>query len=303
MDHSPPPFFKQGPSANARLAFFALLALALLVIDSRTGLLNAMRQGIGTVLYPLQRTLLVPRDAFTLGTDYLSEVTRLRAENGELRRIETANARQLLQVEQLAQENRQLRELMGARERSAVKSVVAEVLYDTRDPFTRKLVLDKGLQHGVSSGQPVVDPAGVVGQITRVYPLSSELTVLTDRNMTIPVQVQRNGVRAIAFGGAEPGRMELRYMSVNADLREGDAVVTSGLDSLYPPGLPVGRITSIDRSRTGNFARVLVDPIAGVDRSRLLLVLQVDKAAQPGLPSPPEAADPRAKRAAVRAKE
>jgi len=303
MDHSPPPFFKQGPSANARLAFFALLALALLVIDSRTGLLDAMRQGIGTVLYPLQRTLLVPRDAFSLGTDYLTEITRLRAENGELRRIETANARQLLQVEQLAHENRQLRELMGARERTAVKSVVAEVLYDTRDPFTRKLVLDKGLQHGVAAGQPVVDPDGVVGQITRVYPLSSELTVLTDRNMTIPVQVQRNGVRAIAFGGAEPGRIELRYMSVNADLKEGDAVVTSGLDSLYPPGLPVGRIASVDRSRTGNFARVVVDPIAGVDRSRLLLVLQVDKASQPGLPLPPEAGDLRSKRAAARAKD
>jgi rod shape-determining protein MreC len=302
MDHSPPPFFKQGPSANARLAFFALLALALLVIDSRTGLLDAMRQGIGTVLYPLQRTLLVPRDAFSLSTDYLSEINRLRTENAELRRVETANARQLLRVEQLAQENRQLRELMGARERSAVKSVVAEVLYDTRDPFTRKLVLDKGLQHGVAAGQPVVDPAGVVGQITRVYPLSSELTVLTDRNMTIPVQVQRNGVRAIAFGGAEPGRMELRFMSVNADLKEGDAVVTSGLDSLYPAGLPVGRIASIDRSRTGNFARVVVDPIAGVDRSRLLLVLQVDKTAQP-VPAPADAADPRSRRAAARGKD
>jgi rod shape-determining protein MreC len=300
MDRSPPPFFKQGPSSNARLAFFALLAVALLVIDSRTGLLGAMRQGIGTVLYPLQRTLLVPRDALSISSDYLGEIHQLRAENAELRRIEAANARQLLQVEQLAQENRQLRELTGARERTAVRSVVAEVLYDTRDPFTRKLVLDKGLQHGVAAGQPVVDPSGVVGQVTRVFPLSAELTVITDRNMTIPVQVQRNGLRAIASGGAEPGRMELRYMSVNADLKEGDVVTTSGLDSLYPPGLPVGRIASIERGRTGNFARVLVDPVAGVDRSRLLLVLLVDKT---GLPPPPpaETAEPgRGKRAAVR---
>jgi rod shape-determining protein MreC len=301
MDHSPPPFFKQGPSSNARLAFFALLGIALLVIDSRTGMLNAMRQGIGTVLYPLQRTLLVPRDALTLGTDYLGEITTLRAENNELRRIEIANARQLLQVEQLAQENRQLRELAGARDRAVVRSVVAEVLYDTRDPFSRKLVLDKGVQQGVASGQPVVDATGVVGQITRVFPLSSELTLLTDRTLTIPVQVQRTGLRSIAFGGAEPGRMELRYMSVNADLKEGDTLVTSGLDGLYPAGLPVGRIAVVDRSRTGNFARVVVDPIAGVDRSRLLLVLLVDKT---GVPPPPPAAEsaelPRGKRAAIR---
>lgn len=299
MDRSPPPFFKQGPSANARLAFFALLGIALLVIDSRTGMLGAMRQGVGTVLYPLQRTLLVPRDALSMSTDYLGEIHRLRTENAELRRVETANARQLLQVEQLAQENRQLRELLGARDRTVVKSVVAEVLYDTRDPFSRRLVLDKGLQHGVALGQPVVDAAGVVGQVTRVFPLSSELTLVTDRNMTIPVQVQRTGLRAIAFGGGEPGRMELRYMSVNADLREGDVVATSGLDSLYPPGLPVGRIAVVDRSRTGNFARVVVDPLAGVDRSRLLLVLLVDKSHLPPPPGEPVEAS-RGKRVARR---
>jgi rod shape-determining protein MreC len=301
MDHSPPPFFKQGPSANARLVFFALLGVCLLVIDSRTGLMQAMRQGIGTVLYPLQRTLLVPRDALSLGTDYLSEVNRLRSENAELRRVEIANARQLLQVEQLAHENRQLRELTGARDRAAVRSVVAEVLYDTRDPFSRKLVLDKGLQHGLAAGQPVVDAAGVIGQITRIFPLSAELTLITDRNLTVPVQVQRNGLRAIAFGGPEPGRMELRYMSVNADVKEGDLMVTSGLDSLYPAGLPVGRIVTVDRSRTGNFARVLVEPVAGVDRSRLLLVLLVDRTGQPSLPPPPEeAVTVRGKRAIAR---
>lgn len=301
MDRSPPPFFKQGPSANARLAFFALLSIALLVVDSRTGLLGALRQGVGTVLYPLQRVLLMPRDAVSLSSDYLSEIHRLRTENGELKRIEISNARTLLQVEQLAQENRQLRELMGARDRAAVKSVVAEVLYDTRDPFTRKLVLDKGLQQGVAAGQPVVDVQGVVGQITRVFPLSAELTLVTDRDMTIPVQVQRNGLRAISFGGAEPGRMELRFMSVNADLREGDTVVTSGLDGLYPAGLPVGRIVRVERGRTGNFARVLVDPIAGVDRGRMLLVLLVERTGLPPPPPPPQAAAPRGKLPAKRA--
>ena len=299
MDRSPPPFFKQGPSANARLAFFTLLGLALLMIDARTGLLSAMRQGVGTVLYPLQRGLLVPRDTLSMTFDYVGEIARLRTENSELRRIEAANARQLLQVEQLTQENRQLREVMQARDRSAVKSVVAEVLYDTRDPFSRKLVLDKGLQQGITAGQPVVDATGVVGQITRVFPLTAELTMVTDRNLSIPVQVQRSGQRAIATGSTTAGRLELRYMLVNADIREGDTIVTSGLDSLYPPGLPVGRVVTIDRSGSGNFARVVVEPIGSIESSRLLLVLLVDRS---GLPPPPpdEAIEtPRSKRAAA----
>jgi len=284
MDRSPPPFFKQGPSANVRLALFAVLALAVLVFDARTQSLAALRQGIGTVLYPLQRVLLVPRDTLSAGFDYVGDINRLRTENAELRRLEAANARQLLEVEHLAQENHQLRELMGARDRAPVRSQVAEVLYDSRDPFTRRIVLDKGLQQGIVNGQPVIDSAGVVGQVTRVFPLSSELTLLTDRHIAIPVQVQRNGLRAIASGSGQGGRMELRYLSVNADLKEGDLVVTSGLDSVYPPGLPVGKILTVDRSGSGNFARILVEPVAKVDNGRVMLVLMTDTS---GLPPPP----------------
>lgn len=293
MDRSPPPFFKQGPSANVRLALFAVLALVLLVFDARTQSLAALRQGIGTVLYPLQRALLVPRDTLSAGFDYVGDINRLRTENAELRRLEAANARQLLEVEHLAQENHQLRELMGARDRAPVRSQVAEVLYDSRDPFTRRIVLDKGLQQGIVNGQPVIDSAGVVGQVTRVFPLSSELTLLTDRHIAIPVQVQRNGLRAIASGSGQGGRMELRYLSVNADLKEGDVVVTSGLDSVYPPGLPVGKILSVDRSGSGNFARILVEPIAKVDNGRVMLVLMTDTS---GLPPPPPAELPESQR-------
>jgi rod shape-determining protein MreC len=291
MDRSPPPFFKQGPSANARLAFFALLAIALLVVDARVRALDALRQGIGTVLYPLQRTLLVPRDVFTLGGDYFTEVARLRDENAELRRLETANARTLLQAEQLMHENRQLRELLAARERTTVRSVVAEVLYETRDPFSRRAVLDKGLQHGVVLGQPVIDARGVVGQVTRVFPLSAEVTQLTDPNMTVPVQVQRTGHRAIAFGSATAvDRMELRFTSVNTDLKEGDQLLTSGLDSIYPAGMPVGRVSLVERGRTGNFARVVIEPVTGLDRSRMVLVLLVDHTGMPAM-LPPEATE------------
>jgi rod shape-determining protein MreC len=268
VDRTPPPFFRQGPSAHVRLAVFSLLALALLVVDSRYGALTTLRQGVATLLYPMQRTLLVPRDAFSMASEY---------------------AKTLLQAEHLAEENAQLRRLLGARDQVAVRSVVAEVLYDARDPFSRRMVLDKGSQQGIAPGQPVIDANGLIGQITRVYPLTAEVTMVTDRNQIVPVQIARSGLRAVAYGGAGPGMLELRWLPSNADLKEGDLLSTSGLDGVYPPGLPVGRVTGIERGSSA-FARVQVQPVAGVDRSRMLLVLLVENT----LPPPPEpAAEPR----------
>ncbi len=285
MDRSPPPIFRQGPSANARLVFFGLLSLALVIADARFDALGGLRQGIGNLLYPIQRTLLVPRDAIALAGGYMAELTTLRQENAELKRIEALNAKALLQVEQLAAENKRLRELAGARDRAAVRSVLSEVLYETRDPFTRKLVLDKGAQHEVLPGQPVIDSRGLVGQVTRVFQFSSEMTLVTDRSTTVPVVLQRTGMRSVAFGGAAPGRMELRYLASTADVREGDLLTTSGLDALYPPGLPVGRVERIERGGDNDFVRVLVAPTAEIQNNHLLVVLQVDTSVIP--PGPP----------------
>jgi len=175
---------------------------------------------------------------------------------------------------------------------------VAEVLYQTRDTFARRFVLDKGIQHGLAAGQPVVDAGGVIGQITRTFPLSSELTLVTDRNLSVPVQVDRTGLRAIAYGDSEPGRLELRYVAANADVREGDQISTSGLDGLYPPGLPVGRVVLVDRAGGSTFARIVLEPAGGVDRSRIILVLQPDASR---LPPPLMApAEPPARRRAAR---
>lgn len=296
MDRSPPSFFNQGPSAHARLAFFALLAIALLAVDSRLSTLGALRQGIGTLLYPLQRTLLVPRDALRIAAEYLGDIERMRTENAELRRIELANARALQQAEHLAGENAQLRALLGARERSAIPSVMAEVLYDTRDPYTRRVVIDRGLQHGVLAGQPVIDARGVAGQVTRALPLSAEVTLLTDRNATIPVEITRTGQRSVAFGGATPGLLELRFLASDSGLAEGDNIVTSGLDGIYPPGLPVGTVLRVEQTgSTASLSRVLVRPVSELERNRALLVLQVSRGVLP--PPPPEpAADSRTRK-------
>ncbi len=298
MDRSPPSFFNQGPSAHARLAFFALLAIVLLIVDSRLGSLEPLRQGVGTMLYPLQRSLLMPRELLARTVAHLSSVETLRSENTELRRIEVANARALLQAQQLASENAQLRELLGARERSAVRSIVAEVLYESRDPYSRKVVIDRGLQHGLLAGQPVIDARGVIGQVTRALPLSSEVTLLTDRKSAIPVRIVRTDQRMIAFGGAEPGMLELRFLSGSSDLREGDELVTSGLDGVYPAGMPVGTTLDVKSGSLGtSSARVTVRPAASISTSRMALVLLIDRAALPAAAAPEPEAPTRRRRA------
>ncbi len=291
MDRSPPPFFKQGPSANARLLFFALLAIALLVGDARYGALARLREGVATALYPIQRALLAPRDLARSASGYLADIDRLHAENADLRKIEVANANVLLQVERLAAENLELRRLLAMRERTAVRSAIAEVLYETRDAFSRKLAIDRGQQHGVLAGQPVIDARGVVGQVTRAFPLSSEVTLVTDRRATIPVEIQRTGERSVAFGGPADGAVELRYLRSSADVREGDLLVTSGLDGMFPPGLPVGTVSAIETGSSG-FVRARAAPVARVESSRLLLVLLAEPRPLPAAPAPEDAAAP-----------
>jgi rod shape-determining protein MreC len=284
MERSPPPFFKQGPSARARLAFFALLALALLVVDSRLKMLGEIRSGIGTVLYPLQQAALVPRDMLRGGASYFVEQRRLLDDNQalQIKNLEASSASQ--RVTQLAAENAELRRLAGLQSSQFAQSLVSPVLYDTRDPFVRRLVLGKGTQHGVAPGMPVLDDVGVVGQITRVFPFSSEMNLITDKDQAVPVQVVRNGLRAITFGGQQPGLLDIRFLAANADIVEDDQLVTSGIDGVYPPGLPVARVIKVERSGSGGFARITCQPLAGVDRHRHLLILlakPVPKIAQP----------------------
>ncbi len=291
MDRAPPPFFRQGLSADVRLVLFALAAIALLVMDARYRALEVVRSAVGTVLYPVQRALLAPRDAVSVMTDYAAGVSRLREDNERLVRLEAANARSLQQGEHLAAENAQLRKLLGMRERNSFRSTVAEVLYETGDPFTRRVVVDRGQQHGLQAGQPVLDAQGVIGQISRVLPLSSEVTLLTDRASTLPVEVRRNGVRAVAFGAGRADLVELRYLPAGVDLRTGDELFTSGLDGVFPAGLPVGRVVEVRRGGS-SFTVARVEPAAAVERSRMLLVLLEATGGRPSFEPPRPAAEP-----------
>lgn len=298
MEYSPPPLFKQGASARAKVVIFSMIAIFLLVADARWQTLGAIRQVIGTALYPLQRLALMPRDvAYGVG-GYFSSLSRLEDENRQFMRERVANAQALQQAQLMAAENAHLRRLLGASERLAVKSLMAEILYDARDAFTRKIVLDRGSQHGVKPGQPVIDDTGVVGQVTRVFPFTSETTLLTDKDQAIPVQVVRSGLRSIAYGGGQSGALDLRFMPANADIRKGDLLVTSGIDGIYPAGLAVARVVQVEHKSSDAFAKIICQPAAGIDRNRQLLILLAEfqmPAREPAASPAPAETKPQAK--------
>jgi rod shape-determining protein MreC len=273
MERSPPPFFKQGPSARARLAFFSVLALALLVLDSRLKMLTEVRTVIGSVLYPLQQAALVPRDMLRGGASYFVDQRQLLADNQALNNKNLQAAADAQRLALLQAENTELRKLAGLQAQQFAQSLVGPVLYDTRDAFVRRLVLGKGSQHGIAPGMPVLDDVGIVGQVTRVFPFASEMNLITDKDQAVPVQVVRNGLRAITFGGQQPGLLDIRFLAANADIVEGDQLVTSGIDGVYPAGLPVARVLKVERTGSGGFARITCQPLAGVDKHRHLLVL------------------------------
>jgi rod shape-determining protein MreC len=274
MDHTPPPFFNRGPAPLVRLAFFASLSLALLVLDARFRYTEGLRSVIALAVYPLQTLATLPAALGERMAGYFASQAQLREENAELRAkiLDTSQAAQRYEAAQA--EASQLRRLIGASERLPVKSTTAEILYNGRDPYSRKVVIDKGSQHGVRAGSPVVDEAGVIGQVTRAHALAAEVTLLTDKDQAIPVQVVRNRLRAVAFGAGASGMLELRFMASNAEIQNGDRLVTSGIDGTYPPGIPVGTVARVERDAAYAFARIVCQPAAGVERGRYVLVIE-----------------------------
>src|SRR5438477_6166976 len=281
MDHTPPPFFKRGPAPLVRLFFFASLSLALLVVDARFRYVDGLRTWLALAAYPLQRAATWPIDLALSVGGYFSTQANLIEENERLRAQVLANVQDAQAYHALQAEATELRRTIGAAEKLPVQAMPAEVLYLGRDPYSHKLFIDRGSVQGVRPGSPVADDTGVIGQVTRVHPLLSEVTLLTNPDQAIPVQVVRNGLRAVAFGGGASGMLELRYMPANAEVQNGDRLVTSGIDGTYPPGLAVATVVRIERDVERSFARVYCKPSAGVERGRYVLVLTNETARPP----------------------
>ena len=277
LERSAPPFFKQGPSALSRLAVFSALALFLMVADARFQITGPFRQAVATVLYPVQWLMLQPVEFASHGRSYFQSLQTAHEDLDAARKKMTVMGQRANQADQLAMENQRLRKLLELRDRLQTPAQAAEVIYDTADPYTRRVVLDRGQLGGVELGAPVMDEAGVLGQVTRVFPLVSEVTLLVDRDQAIPVLNIRTGVRGVAYGdpvAGHGGGMELRFMPANADIREDDLLTTSGVDGLYAPGLPVARVVKVERRADSAFARIYCVPLAQVQGARHVVVLK-----------------------------
>ncbi|HSC95947.1 MAG TPA: rod shape-determining protein MreC [Burkholderiales bacterium] len=281
MEYSPPPFFKTGPTPLARLLIFAALSLAFLVADVRFNYLEPLRHIAAVVVYPLQRIAAAPASIARHIGDLFTTYSSLREDNARLKQQNFENGALLLQLKALRAENEQLRQLLAARERFKIELAAAEVLYAARDPFSRKVVIDRGSQQGTRPGQPVVDDRGLVGQVTRAYPWLAEVTLVTDKGQFVPVQNVRNGLRAVLSGTGSDGALELRFIPLNADYQDGDELVTSGIDGVYPPGLPVARVTNVERSIDQIFARITCAPLGGVANHSHVLVVSAARELPP----------------------
>jgi rod shape-determining protein MreC len=275
LDRAPPPFFKQGQSAFSKLMVFSALALFLMVADVRFKLTGPIRIAVATVLYPVQWAVMRPIEMLRGGGVYFSSLQQAQAAELDAKKRLNTQAQRAAQVEQLNLENDRLRKLLALRERTSTPAQAAEVMYDAADPFTRRVMVDKGQLQGIKPGSPVIDDAGVLGQVTRVYPLSSEVTLLIDREHAIPVLNTRTGARSVVYGdpSVHGGTLELRFMAGNADVQQGDILSTSGVDGVYPPGIPVARVEKVERRADSAFARISCQPLANTLGAKHVLLL------------------------------
>lgn len=292
LDRSPPPFFKQGPSALSKLLFFSALSLFLMVADTRFRITQPIRAILATALYPVQWIALQPVVAAKNSVEYFTSLNKANSKSEDASKKLALQSLRAGQVEQLLLENARLRKLLDLRVQLATSVMAAEVLYDAADPYTRKVIIDKGLLQGVDLGSPVLDESGILGQVTRVDPLVSEVTLLTDRNFAIPVLNIRTGARVVAYGDSSEGGsgLELRFVGSNSDVKEGDLLTTSGVDGVYPSGLPVAKISRIERRAESAFAKIYCAPQALVSAARHVIVVKPMADQIPARPEPVAAA-------------
>ncbi len=275
LDRTPPPFFKQGPTSLSKLLLLSAFALFLMVADKRFEIGKIVRISLAAVLNPIATTIATPVLAMRDSFKYVDTISAVKISEQEAHKKLLLQSQRANQVEALTLENTRLRQLLSLKETLKTPSQAAEVLYDAIDPYSRKVIVNKGSVHAVQIGSPVLDELGVLGQVVRVFPLTSEVAMIIDREQTTPVLNTRTGVRSVAYGNpsAHGDVLELRFISGNADVLAGDVLTTSGVDGVYPAGLQVAKIEKVERRADSGFAKIFCTPKANVLGAKHVLIL------------------------------
>lgn len=268
----------------------ALLSIGLMTTDHRFHHLDAVRSSLSVLVYPLQYVVNVPAAMVGWAGETFNSRQTLQEQNVELRTQNELLKAQLQKFIAVETENQRLRQLLQSSRRVGERVLIAELLAVDMDPFSHRIVINKGTNDEAYAGQPMVDAQGVMGQLVHVGPLTSTAMLITDPSHALPVEINRNGLRAIAVGTGAPRELELQHIPNNADIRVGDLLITSGLGGVFPSGYPVARVTAVDIDPGQPFARVRAEPTAHLDRSREVLLVWPSK--RESLAAPVAAAEP-----------
>jgi rod shape-determining protein MreC len=272
-----PAFFVRGASAFSRMVFFCALSITIMAIDSRLNYLSQVRQAFIAALHPLEVVANAPGVWYRDTKKYFSAHNKLVQENYILKQQAFEHQVALQRFNTIQAENEHLRGLLNGNIPNQPKGMLGEISHMGRDPFTHIVVVNRGNQHNIKAGLAVVDSKGVIGQVTRVYPFTSEVTLITDKELSIPIQIERNQLRAIAFGGGN-NTLDIPYLPTNVDIKVGDKLVTSGIDGVFPAGLAVATVTKIEQNPESLFAKIISTPVAEVTNHLQLLLLDLPDA-------------------------
>jgi rod shape-determining protein MreC len=266
-------FGRSGFSIGARFLLLSVVCIALMLLDQREQHLARVRQALSLVVYPVRILVDLPFSTWQSVRAGFTDRETLIADNERLKRERLDAEFRLQRLAALEMENARLRELLDSTARVGSRALIAEILAVDLDPYRQRFDLNRGLVDGVYVGQALIDAQGVVGQVVRVGPLTSEAVLITDADHAVPVSVNRNGLRTIAVGTGDAGRLRLPYLTNNADVAIGDLLVSSGLGGVFPAGYPVGRVTEIRLRPDQAFAEVIAAPASALDRDREVLLV------------------------------
>lgn len=276
------PIIGRGPPLGAGFFFLGIVSITLMVMDHRSNYLETAKLWMGTAAHPFYAVVQAPFDFWNWMTGSFADRSNLRKENDRLTEELRVARIKALQFDSLNEENRRLRAIRAASQGIGERTLIAEIIHVDVDPFRHRVRINKGTDDGVFKGQPVLDAFGIVGQVTHVDRYSSELILISDNEHATPVQVNRNGIRSIAYGTGDMNKLTLPFLTVESDVKQGDLLVSSGLDGIFPAGYPVAKISKVERDPSQTFAVVEANPLAQLDRTREVLLLWFQPPAQTG---------------------